>query len=293
MSPRRLGNISMTRVIEQEGALLDVFRVFPDATPENLRANFDWMVPRHFDPKDNMIVIGVQSFLLRTQRFTILIDTCVGNDKPRVRPQFDRKHFPWLDRLGETGVRPEQIDFVMCTHFHVDHVGWNTRLENGRWVPTFPNAKYVFAKTEYDHWIAEQKRDGLARSGDYVSDSVLPIVEAGRAVFVKTDHEIDKGVELYHLPGHTPGQCGVHVKSRGDEMIITGDMMHHMLQVRYPDWSTNFDTDQALARKTRRQFLERYADTPTLVATAHFPSPNVGRIVRHGDGFDFRYVDEN
>jgi glyoxylase-like metal-dependent hydrolase (beta-lactamase superfamily II) len=293
MSPRRLGDFAMTCVVEQDRVPFETAMVFPHATDEALRAHYDWMVPTHFDPAGRNLLLVIQSFLIRTRRHTILVDTCIGNHKPRTRPRNDRQQFPYMARLAAAGVKPEEIDFVMCTHLHVDHVGWNTRLVNGRWVPTFPNAKYVFAKREYDHWEAEARTTGLARTGNYMSDSVLPVVEAGKAVFVDMDHELDTGIALYPLPGHTPGQCGVHVKSNGTEAILTGDMMHHPLQVVYPDWSTAFDTDREHAARTRRAFLEKYADSNMLVVPAHFLAPTAGYVESHKDSFRFRFAGED
>ena len=292
MSPRRLGDIALTRVIEQE-TMLDSAVVFPKFTPELMRAQFDWLLPTHCDPTGAKLHITVQSFLIKTGRYTILVDTCVGNHKARNRPEFDHKQFPFLARLQAAGVTPEQVDFVMCTHMHVDHVGWNTRLKDGRWVPTFPNAKYVFAKREYEHWEQEAAATGLPRTGNYMADSVLPIVEAGRAVFVAMDHELDTNVVLYPLPGHTPGQCGIHMKGGGGEAIITGDMMHHPIQVVYPDWSTMFDTDADASHRTRRAFLEKYADSDTLVIPSHFMSPSAGRIESAKSNFRFRFTEDD
>ena len=177
----------------------------------------------------------------------------LDNPEPSSRVKLERKG------LADIGVGPEDIDLVMCTHLHPDHVGWNTRLLDGRWVPTFPNAKYLFARTELEHWLAEADATGLSRTGDYVADSVMPVLEAKREVIVETDHAIEDGVWLEPLPGHTPGQFGVHLNSGDAEAVISGDMMHHMLQCHLPHWSTNFCTDQDAARQTRRAFLELYA----------------------------------
>ncbi|MBM3486859.1 MAG: MBL fold metallo-hydrolase [Alphaproteobacteria bacterium] len=292
MANTAFGDITLARVIESEEKLLKWSEVFPDATAEIIRANHDWLVPKHYDPATGGLAITIQSYLIKTRRHTILVDACGGNDKTRARPHFHQQHHPWLETLRANGAAREQIDFVLCTHLHVDHVGWNTMMKDGRWVPTFPNARYLFARAELAHWEAEAKRTGLPRTGDYVADSVLPIVEANRHVLVDMDHAIEDDVVLYPLAGHTPGQVGLHVRGGGREAIICGDMMHHALQCRYPDWSTNFCTDPAHARRTRRAFLERYADTPTLVYPAHFPSPSGGRIERAGaDSYRFRFLE--
>lgn len=287
-----LGDFSLTRVVESDDPHLLTREVFPDWKDEAVRPHLDWMVPRHFLPDLERLVIVIQSFLIRTPHHTILVDACGGDDKERARPHFHYRRTGWLDRLAAAGAAPEDIDFVLCTHMHVDHVGWNTRLEDGRWVPTFPNARYIFSGTEFDHWRKLAAETGLPRTGNYVADSVLPIVEANRADLVETDHAIEDGVWLDPLPGHSPGSLGVHLRSGGAEAILCGDMMHHAIQCRFPDWSTNFCTDQAMARRTRRTFLERHADTDMLVFPAHFPGPTGGRIESRADGFAFRFVDE-
>ena len=221
--------------------------------------------------------------MVRTPHHTILVDSCIGNDKPRpTRPQWNMKTDDrFMKGLAAAGFRVEDIDFVMCTHLHVDHVGWNTRLENGRWVPTFPKARYVFSETEYKHWAGEHEKTPVPPFGD----SVLPIVEAKRAELVRDDHQLGDHVRLMPTPGHTPGHVAIGFGRGGDDAVMPGDLMHSPLQARYPELSPRFDTDMAQAAKTRRSFLERYCDTKTLCCTAHFPSPSVGRIKRWDDGF--------
>ena len=230
----------------------------------------------------------IQSFLVKTPHHTILVDACFGNHKERTNPRFNMLDTPWLARLAEAGAAPEDIDFVMCTHLHGDHVGWNTRLDNGRWVPTFPHATYLFAETEWRHWDTVSRNSG-APLGPHLVDSVLPVIDSGQAAFVGMDHEIEDTVAFDPLPGHTPGHVGLRVQSKGAEAILTGDMMHHPLQVVHPDWCSGFCTDAALARQTRRAFLERTADTRILVAPAHFPAPTFGFVRRNGGSFGFRF----
>jgi glyoxylase-like metal-dependent hydrolase (beta-lactamase superfamily II) len=292
MSEVSLGEFSLSRVVESDDPHLLAREVFPDWDSEAVRPHLDWLVPRHFIPDAEILAITIQSFLIKTPHHTILVDACGGNDKNRARPHFHQKALPWLETLAAAGATPEDIDFVLCTHMHVDHVGWNTRLENGRWVPTFPNARYIFARQEYDHWQKLAAETGLPRTGNYFEDSVLPIVEADRAVLVETDHSIEDGVWLDPLPGHSPGAVGLHLKSGGHEAILCGDMMHHMIQCHFPDWSTNFCTDQAAARMTRRAFLENYADTDVLVYPSHFPAPTGGYIESTANAFGFRYRGE-
>ncbi|SED32252.1 Glyoxylase, beta-lactamase superfamily II [Rhizobiales bacterium GAS188] len=277
-----LGDVTIHRIIEQEGAFLPALEILPKLTPELLAENRDWLIPKALDAHD-MLRFCVQSYVVRTPHHTILIDSCVGNDKPRPnRPSWNMKTDDiYMRNLAAQGLRVEDIDFVLCTHLHVDHVGWNTRLENGRWVPTFPKARYVFAEPEYAHWQAENAK---APVGPF-ADSVLPVMEAGKAELVQVDHALGDHVRLMPTPGHTPGHVAIAVGRGGDDAVFTGDLIHTPLQARYPEMSIRFDLDMDKAATTRRSFLERYCDTRTLCCTAHFPSPSVGHMKRWGDGF--------
>ncbi len=293
MKPLQLGEFNVSRVVEMEGPFREPEFLFPDAVAEAVAPHLDRLAPRFIDPESGMLVLSFHSYVLRTGRHTILVDACIGNDKERPeRPSWHRLNSPYLDRLAAAGVRPEEVDFVLCTHLHGDHVGWNTRLENGRWVPTFPNAKYIFARTEYEHWESEQAAaDAPIHHGSF-NDSVLPIVEAGRAVLVESDHAIEDGIWLEPAPGHTPGNVVLNVVSGGARAVIAGDTIHHPLQFAHPEWSSAFCSDPALSRKTRTAFIERLAGSDELLLTAHFPTPTAGRVVRAGDAFDFNLLAE-
>jgi glyoxylase-like metal-dependent hydrolase (beta-lactamase superfamily II) len=209
------GDLSLQRVVESEGPLLSPFEIFPDCTQAHLDANRDWLVPRFQDAaKDGatgLLTIAIQSFLVRRNGLTILVDSCSGNDKEaRARPQFRRAQWPWLERLRQAGVAPADIDIVLCSHLHVDHVGWNTRLDNGRWVPTFPKARYLISRREWEHWQAAGAK-ALERTGDYITDSVLPVFAAGQAELVADEHAVAAGVSVEPAPGHTPGQMMVRL----------------------------------------------------------------------------------
>lgn len=292
MSDFSLGEFTLSRVVESDHTPLLATELFPEWDINAIRPHLDWMVPRHFMPDSELLAIVTQSFLIKTPHHTILVDACGGNSKHRNRPHFHQRNWPWLETLAAAGAEPEDVDFVLCTHMHVDHVGWNTMLDNGRWVPTFPNARYVFARTEWEHWRKVAAETDLPWTGNYIADSVLPIVEANRAVFVETDHEIETGVWLDPLPGHTPGAVGVHLSSGGREAVLCGDVMHHMIQCYLPDWSTHFCTDQDQARVTRRKFLASYADTDMLVFPSHFPAPTGGYIESATNEFTFRFIGE-
>jgi glyoxylase-like metal-dependent hydrolase (beta-lactamase superfamily II) len=295
MTDLTLGDFALTRVVESDDPHLVPAAVFPDWDEDAVAPHRSWLVPRHLRENGHLAVV-IQSFLITTPHHTILVDSCGGNDKDRHGSHFHERNWNWLDDLAAAGAQPEDIDFVLCTHMHVDHVGWNTRLENGRWVPTFPNARYVFARTEWEHWQQLAAKAQLPRTGNYIADSVLPIIEAGRADLVEMDHEIETGLWLEPLPGHSPGLVGVNLKSGDGQAILCGDMMHHKIQCHFPDWSTNFCTDQAAARQMRRKFLDRHAETGMLIYPAHFPTPTGGYIERApadiGGEFTFRFLGE-
>ncbi len=285
-----VGGIEWRRIVESEEPDFEVGFLLPDATPDALAPHRAWLEPRFLDPATDKAVMAMQSYVLRTRRRTVLVDTCVGNHKER------RFHPPWahrtqtryLDNLAALGLAPDDVDFVMCTHLHADHVGWNTRLLDGRWVPTFPNARYLFARTEYEHWIALNE-GGKKYSDGCIDDSVLPVVEAGQAEVVADDYEFDDEISFALAPGHTPGHVAIGLASQGQRAVLSGDICHTPLQCREPGWSAVGCSDRARSAATRRAFLERHCDTDTLVMTAHFPSPSVGFVRARGEAFDWVY----
>jgi len=278
-----IGDIAVTRVVEFEGAFSPLDFLLPGATPDLLREH-GWLQPGFVDLR-NQVVMSFHSYLVRTPRHVILIDACAGNDKERpLRPSWHRQNHPWLDRLADAGARPEEVDFVFCTHMHADHVGWNTRLRNGRWVPTFPNARYIFSRLEYRHWEALALRGEAPNHGSF-TDSVLPVMEAKQADLVDSDHEIEAGIHLEAAYGHTPGGCFLHARSRGRHGVFTGDAMHTPVQLADPSLSSRFCADPLQSAATRRALCERYADTDSLVFTGHFPGPDATRLGRAGSAF--------
>jgi len=283
----KLGNLTIHRIVEQEGPFFDVLKFFPTLTKELLEENRAWLQPRFVDPADQLMLC-IQSYLVRTPHHNILVDTCVGNHKPRpTRPFWNMMKSDRFEKnLAATGLGVGDIDFVMCTHLHTDHVGWNTRLDNGRWVPTFPKARYVFADRELDYWTKRQKDDAAAVP--WVTDSVLPIVAANRADVVKSAHALNDLVTLIPTPGHSIDHYSVQVGKPGADAVITGDMIHSPLQARYPEFGMMSDYDSKQAGQSRRELFGRFCDTSTLMCTAHFPSPSTGRFVRWKDAFDFK-----
>jgi len=277
------GDITIQRIVEEERPLFDPLTFFPNLTPDLLAENRAWLEPTALDPVTGKLMLCIQSWVVRTKHHTILVDTCVGNDKERPNhPFWNRmREEAYMRGLAALGLTVEDIDIVMCTHMHVDHVGWNTRLENGRWVPTFPKARYVFSAEEYAYWAGEHAK----AHGYPFADSVLPIVEAGRAELVADDHAITDAIRLEATPGHSPHHVALRVASAGQEALFTGDLIHSPLQARYPEITMRADWDPAMAAQTRRRVLECACEAQTLLCFAHFPSPSHARLSRWGNGF--------
>jgi glyoxylase-like metal-dependent hydrolase (beta-lactamase superfamily II) len=252
---------------------------------EDWEPHLHWLQPKVIDPGNGKLILPHQSYVIRTRHQDILIDGCVGNDKDRPeRSHWHRRtQMDYLDGLTALGLRPEDIEIVMCTHLHSDHVGWNTRLVNGHWVPTFPNAKYHFSRAEFEFWHAENEKSPQT----HFVDSILPVEQAGNAVLVENDFELEDSIWLEPTPGHTPDHYAIHLSSNGKEMVMSGDLIHCPVQCLHPDWRPGPDIDPVLARQTRRAFLERYCETNVIVCTAHFPLPSAGYVLRQGDGFRF------
>ena len=287
MSRWILGDITIDRVVEFQDPVFPPAAMYPQATGSTIDAHRSWLEPRLLDPVNGLLVLSFHSFVIRTRGRTILVDTCGGNDKPRPgKLRYHQKRWPYLERLAAVGVKREDVDLVVCTHLHVDHVGWNTYLVEGRWLPTFPRARYVFVCKEWEFWREEYKTERF--TGDpYYEDSIVPIFDAGLVDLVESDLRLADGVWLEPTPGHTPGHVCVHVSGGGRDAVMSGDLMHHPLQCAEPDWSSCFCVDPAHSARTRHAFLERYAGTDTLVMPAHFPAPSAGRIVREGAAFRF------
>jgi glyoxylase-like metal-dependent hydrolase (beta-lactamase superfamily II) len=285
MKAIKVGDVSISSIIERDGPWRAPNVMFPSATPEALAEVMAAVPDFTYDRAKDLLVITYQTFVLRTPRATVLIDTCVGEHQRRP-PQllFDKK--PWLDGFAQHGLRFEDVDYVFCTHLHVDHVGWNTRLTDGRLVPTFPNAKYVFSRREYEHW--KQATDpGFVAVHE---DCVEPIVQAGQALLVDDTYALSDELSLVPTPGHSPGHVCVDLKSRGERALFTGDMMHHCAQVIMPDWSSCFCFDAKQSAATRWKFFREHVDTDTLVIPTHFPGATAGRIRRRRDTFEFRFL---
>lgn len=282
MASIKLGEVTVTSIVEIGRSSYATTSMLPDATAGAIAAHDSWLRPHFYDESTGDLGSRIQTFVVRTPEHTVVIDTCVGNDKPREGSAlWHMRKGGYLDDLAAAGVKPDDVDIVVCTHLHVDHVGWNTRLVDGRWVPTFPNARYLFAGEEWEYWRHE--RD------ECIADSVMPVVDDGRAELVQSTHVIDSWLSLEPTPGHTPGHVSVRLHTSGGDAVFTGDLMHRVVQVAEPRWSSRFCADPARAAATRREFVERYADSGVLVLAAHFPRP--GFVIRANGGTRFRPAD--
>jgi len=282
-----VGDIELTRVLEFEGPFEDPMVLHPGCTPEIIDRHREWMQPKVLDPATGRLFFTFHSVVIRTGKHLILVDTCSGNHKERPhKKRYHQNNWPYLENLAKAGFHPDQIDFVLCTHLHADHVGWNTQLINGKWVPTFPNAKYVFAKRELEHWEQENLRAEYS-TDEFYEDSILPVIQSGQVLLVDSDHKFDDNVWIEPTPGHTPGHITVRIESNGQSAVLSGDIMHTALQVAEPQLNSCFCVDADQARKTRRKFLDTYADTATIVIPGHFPTPTGGLIRSSGQGLRF------
>jgi len=283
-----IGDVAVTSIIERDGPWRRPEALFLKCDLATAHGHLSGMEAFLFDPASGLLVITYQTFVLRTPHHTILIDTCTGEDKG-YPPPLDFPKRPWLDGLRGLKLGFDDIDYVFCTHLHFDHCGWNTRLVDGRWAPTFPNAKYVFHRREYAFWEETSSR-GEFPHGDVWRMNCLPVVEAGQAVLVEDDFALDDTVWLSPTPGHSPGHCCVNIRSGGQRAVVTGDLMHHALQCREPEWSTIFCWDPLMAAESRRRLLDEDADTDVMLLPVHFPAPTAGRVEADGARFKYRFI---
>lgn len=286
MTSFAIGSTTVTRIEESAGLGFKATVLLPDWNAEAVDKYRSWLVPNHFIEARQRLVLSVHSWLIRTAHHNILVDTCGGDDKER--PDFlafHQKKTGYLEKLAAAGLRPQDIHYVLCTHLHIDHVGWNTRLSDGRWVPTFPNARYLYGRKDlalFDGTIAltDERRQVYA-------DSVLPVIEAGQVDFVDGETALGDKLHISPAPGHTPGHVVLRLSDGGKEALFTGDIMHHPIQVFEPEWNSAFCIDQQAARATRRRVLERCASQGGTLCPAHFGAPHAGLVTAKGGAFQF------
>lgn len=275
----RVGDVTVTRVVELTSDTIGN-RILPQA-PRDIDKTLPWLDP--FTNDEGSLVMSFHSLVIEVRDETIVVDTCIGNGKKRNYPRWNLMQTSFLSDFADAGFDIATVQTILCTHMHIDHVGWNTRFVDGRWQPTFENARYLYAEDEWAHWSTS------VEESDIIEDSVRPIFDAGLADLVLGNHQVNDEVRLEPTPGHTPGHVSVHITSCGEEAVITGDMIHHPCQIAHPDWSTTADVDQKTSAETRAAFLDQYADQPVLIIGTHFVSPTAGNLVRDGDAYRLDY----
>ncbi len=274
-----VGRVRVTKIVELETVGSTRF-ILPLATNEEIR-KLPWLIP-DFATEEGRLKMSIHALVVETPTRRIVVDTGLGNDKTgRNVPTWNNRKTPFLETMTAAGFPPDSIDTVLCTHLHVDHVGWNTRLEGDRWVPTFEKARYVFGRTEYQYWRDHSTEPDKAA---VFHDSVKPIMDAGKADLVAGDIRLCEEITLIPTPGHSPGHLSVHIKSDGEEGLLTGDVAHHPCQMAHLDWCSTADSDPVQSIATRRDLFARFADQPVLVIGGHF---DAGHIQRDGAAFKF------
>jgi glyoxylase-like metal-dependent hydrolase (beta-lactamase superfamily II) len=286
-APVRIGTARIDRIQELQFPEAPPTDLLTDLPEDAIAANLSWFAPDYFETGVDYMISSVHTWVVRTGELTIVIDTGIGNDKPRPQfPPIDMMQTPFLDRLAELGISPDQVDMVICTHLHFDHVGWNTRLQDGEWVPTFPRATYYLPRADFAHWHPESgdgREDPINKNA--FGDSIAPIAASGRVVWVDGPLEVTDDITIEPAPGHSPGHSVVRLRSDGDTAIFFGDLLHSPLQVRYPESNSVFCHDQPAAARSRRSVLDEAAREGHALFSTHFPAPSVGRVVADGSAF--------
>jgi glyoxylase-like metal-dependent hydrolase (beta-lactamase superfamily II) len=283
-----IGDMQVQRVEEFCGPSIPADFLLTDIPEDALETHGSWLFPKIIHPETRCLVTSVHSWIVRTRHHNILIDGCYGNDKPRPGlPVGNMMQTDWLDRLAACGLQPKDIDFVMCTHMHADHVGWNTRLIDGRWVPTFPNARYLFSRREYEHWNPQGENATSYGQDNVFNDSVLPCMEAGLVTFVEEGHTVDDQLTIESAIGHTVANTIIRATSAGKTGLFTGDCLHSPLQIIYPNVNSVVCELPEEARATRWRILEEAAEHGHIMLPAHFPPPFVCKVGRDSSGFRY------
>jgi len=271
----KIGDVRITRLVEFEQ--LSAAELLPNATPETLTPHREWLSSNSIDTTG--IVVAIQSFVIESQGQRIIVDTCIGNDKERAQPELSGLHTKFLPNMEEAGFPRSSIDIVLCTHLHIDHVGWNTILTDEVWIPTFPNARYLIGLTEWN----QARQLAEADTAQLIRDSIQPVFDRGLIDLVESTHPITDEVFLQATPGHTAGHMSVWIRSHGDEAVISGDVFHSPVQIAEPGWCARNDFDPIAAERSRRTLIQECLAGDTLLLGTHFTSPTAGRIAQYQD----------
>jgi glyoxylase-like metal-dependent hydrolase (beta-lactamase superfamily II) len=289
MTEFKVGKATIVRIEETYLPTYPVRNIFPACDDDILAKHAGWLAPNHYEAETGLIKLSVHSWLLKVGGQTILIDGCCGNNKVKpARPFWNLLSTNYLERLAAAGARPDEIDLVMCTHLHHDHVGWNTINRDGRWVPTFPNARYVFSRPDFEYYQKLDTDQEPAEFGTF-RECVLPVVETGRADLVTGPHRLNDFIEIIPAPGHSAGHVVFDLDSGGERAVFLGDVFHHLLQVYYPDWNFPKNSDAEEARVSRRRIIAHCAAIGALACPGHVGAPFAGRIEATGAGFVPRF----
>lgn len=291
MDQLTLGDVSVIRVEEMHGPIgMTPDQFFPGSPESDWTAERRMLSPHHLDPVDNVVQVAMQTWALRSEGKVVLIDTGVGNDKARPAvPGWDHLALSYLDNLRAAGIEPQDVDLVINTHLHVDHVGWNTRLVDGEWVPTFRNATYLMPRLDFEHWNPANNPTIAGGVNENVfEDSVQPVYASGQVQLWEDSLTVDGNLRLEAAPGHTPGSSVVKLRSGSDRALFAGDLMHTPLQVLHPDQHSCFCEDPATAAVTRRNFLGWASDHNALVLPAHFSGHSALEVTRQAGSFGIK-----
>jgi glyoxylase-like metal-dependent hydrolase (beta-lactamase superfamily II) len=274
------GDVTVEKIIDMIEPF-DAARAYPGADLSPVEGYRDWLEPYFFDVDAKAIILSFHSYLIRTPYHTILVDTCIGNHKTfgGMLEKWGKRSGPFIENLAAAGVKPEEIDYVMCTHLHADHVGWNTQLKDGRWVPTFPRAKYVFARADLDASAERAKNPQTAYIAPSYQESVLPVIEARQAQIIDTDFALDDALSVRPAHGHTPGHYCIDIDAGGRKGIFTGDTLHCAVGIAHPEWTTTFCENKEMANATRAALVDDLTDRDVTLLAAHFSGPTAGRII--------------
>ncbi|HTD16719.1 MAG TPA: MBL fold metallo-hydrolase [Chthoniobacterales bacterium] len=301
----QIGGATVTRIDEIPLPNVDPSVLYPDLEAGALERYGRFLGDGSYDGNAGTLTESIHTWLVRFSGYTMLVDTGVGNSKTLpATPQFGHLDLPYLDRLLAAGVQPEMVDFVLLTHVHMDHVGWNTRFEDGRWLPTFPNAKYIFSRTEqrYNASLSGHKpapdlppptlgKPVRQPAPNVYDQSVAPIIESGLAELIDVGGaEFLDGISFLPTPGHSVDHASIRLRSGGQEALFLGDVMHHPLQVHRPDLRSVYCEFPEASQASREWILSYASENHALCFTSHFAESSAGYVSRGTEGFQWQFA---